>query len=95
MTHDRRAEEESRRLRVRCLTSAGNQVQLAVTLAATTTAVTFARTEPDTSYGVQATPSWGTTVWVTNRTTTGFTLNFGTGAPANAVVDVLTFRSED
>jgi hypothetical protein len=66
-----------------------------VTLAATTKAITFPRSEPDTSYGVVATPSWGTTVWVTNRAKTGFTLNFGTGAPANALVDWLTFRSED
>lgn len=30
---------------------------------------------------VMATPSWGTTVWVTGISTTGFTLNFGTAAP--------------
>jgi hypothetical protein len=92
---DRRAEQEQQRLRVRHLTSAGTAVQAAVTLAATTKAVTFLRTEPNALYGVVATPSWGTTVWVTNRTTTGFTLHFGTGAPANALVDWLTFRSED
>ena len=82
------------RLRRRFLTSAGNRVAVAVTAAATTVAVTFPRTEVDTSYGVNATPNWGTTVWVTNKTTTGCTVNFGTAAPANATVDLITFRSE-
>jgi hypothetical protein len=30
---------------------------------------------------VTATPDWGTTVWVTGISTTGFTLHFGTAAP--------------
>lgn len=82
------------RLRRRFLTSAGNRVAVAVTTAATSVAVVFARTEVDASYGVVATPSWGTTVWVTNKTTTGCTINFGTGAPAGGTVDLITFRSE-
>ncbi len=32
-------------------------------------------------YQVFATPSWGTTVFVTAKTVTGFTINFGTAAP--------------
>jgi hypothetical protein len=86
--------ERIRRLIVRWLTPAGNQVATSVTAAATTVAVTFPRAEADTSYGVVATPNWGTTVWVTNKATTGCTINFGTAAPANASVDLITFRSE-
>lgn len=82
------------RIRRRFLTPAGNGVRLSVTAAATTKAVTFEREMPDTNYGAVATPNWSTTVYVTNRTTTGFTLNFGTAAPANATVDYVTFRSE-
>lgn len=82
------------RIRRRFFTSAGNRVQQAVTAAATSVAITWPRTEVDTSYGVLATPTWGTTVWVSTRSTTGCTVNFGTAAPANATVDVITFRSE-
>jgi hypothetical protein len=39
------------------------------------------RAEIDTNYGILAVPSWPTTVWVTNRATTGFRLNFGSPAP--------------
>lgn len=39
------------------------------------------RTEDDANYQIIATPSWGTTVHVTSKTTGGFTLNFGTAAP--------------
>jgi len=81
-------------IRRRWFTSAGNTVQQAVTLGATSVAIAFPRTEVDTRYGVSATPSWGTTVWVSARSTTGCTITFGTAAPANATVDVLTFRSE-
>ncbi len=82
------------RLRRRFLTSAGNKVAQAVTAAASSVAVTFPRTEVDTSYGVCATPSWSSTVWISGKTTTGCTLNFGTAAPAGATVDYITFRSE-
>ena len=82
------------RLRRRFFTSAGNTVQQAVTAAATSVAVTWPRTEVDTSYGVLATPSWNTTVWCSARTTTGATINFSVAAPAGATVDLITFRSE-
>lgn len=82
------------RLQRRFLTVAGNTIATSVTAAATTKVITFPRTEVDTSYGVLATPNWGTTVWVTNKSTTGCTVNFGTAAPANATVDLITFRSE-
>lgn len=84
-----------RRLHIRWVTSAGNQVAAAVTAATGSVAITWARSEVDTDYGVHATPNWGTTVWVTNKSTTGCTVNFGTVAPGSATVDVSTFRSED
>lgn len=93
-TTDARQDAVWLRIRRRFFTSAGNRVAVAVTAAATTVAITFPRTEVDTNYGVNATPNWGTTVWVTNKTTTGCTVNFGTAAPANATVDLITFRSE-
>lgn len=86
--------ERVRRLLRRHFTQGGNGVALTVTAAATTHAVTLPRTEPDANYGVTVTPSWGTTVFVTGKTTTGFTVNFGTAAPSGASFDFITFRSE-
>lgn len=82
------------RIRRRFFTSAGNFIAQAVANGATSVAVTFPRTEVDTAYGVAATPNWGTTVWVTGKTTTGCTINFGTAAGASASVDIATFRGE-
>jgi len=48
--------------------------------------------EIDANYAVVGTPSWNTTCWVTNKATTGFTINFGTAAPAGATVQWLLFR---
>lgn len=56
-------------------TAAGVQV-VAVPDGATSVAVTFARREPDTAYGVLATATWDTTVWISSPTTDGCTLNF-------------------
>ena len=39
------------------------------------------RVEDDANYQIVATPSWHTTVIVTNKTMTGFTVEFGTPAP--------------
>lgn len=87
-------DRDLRQLRLRFLTLGGNAVNTAVTLAATTKAITFSPSpEINTSYGVVATPNWSTTVFITLKLTTGFTVNFGTGAPANATVDYIVFRS--
>lgn len=43
--------------------------------------------EADAAYRVRVDPQWGTTTWVTGRTTTGFRINFGTAAPAGALLD--------
>lgn len=82
------------RLIRRALTSAGNTVALPVTATATTVTWTFTRAEPDTSYGVSACPSWLTTVAWTTKNTGSLVLSFGTAAPANATVDLTTYRSE-
>lgn len=54
-----------------------------VAAAGTSIAVTFTKTRPNTNYSIAIVPSWGTTFWYTNKTTTGFTINVGT-APAGA-----------
>lgn len=48
--------------------------------------------EPDANYAVIVTPNWGTTAWVTAKATTGFTIHFGTSAPAGASVDWFIVR---
>jgi hypothetical protein len=50
--------------------------------------------EPDANYGVMVTPNWNTTVWITRKATTGFTMNFGTAAPrdGSGMVDWLIVR---
>lgn len=83
-----------RRLQVRHLTSLGNLVDQAVAPGAVTLAVTFTRSEGKPSYGVAVCPNWLTTVRVTTKTINSFIVDFGTAAPANATVDILTFRSE-
>ena len=91
-----RAQEEWRRIRRRFLTIAGNAVQVPLGNGVTALAVVLPRGEVDSLYGVTALPSWDTTVWVANRTTTGFDLNFGTATPdADQTVDYATFRTED
>lgn len=47
---------------------------------------------PNTTYGVLCTPNWDTTCWVSARSTTSFTLSFGTAAPADATVDWIVVR---
>jgi hypothetical protein len=92
---DYRWEQAQSMLMQRHLTRAGNKVQLPVPLNATSLAVAANVPEQtDANYGVQATPNWNTAVWITSKTKTGYTVNFGTMAPANAVIDCLTFRSE-
>jgi len=76
----------------RQLTRAGNKVALPVTNGATTKTYTLPLAEQDTSYGVHVIPNWNTTVWVTGKTTTQCTINFGTAAGASAFCDVNTFR---
>ena len=68
----------------------GNNV--AVAAGATSLAVSLPTTLPNTNYAVYVTPQWNTSVWVTGKTTTGFTINFGTAAPTGgSYVDWVIF----
>ena len=84
------------RLRLRHFTPSGCGVDVNVTTGSTSVAITFQRSESNTSYGVNLTPSWATTVHVTSKATTGFTANFGTAPSGSAgKLDWQTLRSED
>ncbi len=63
----------------------------AITLAANTLVIS-GKTYPDASYSVLCTPNYDTTCFVTNKTATGFTLNFGAAAPASSTVDWIVIR---
>lgn len=56
-----------------------------------TKVVAFARAEPDTSYFVATSHNVNETVWVTNKTTSGFTLN-SSNATSTASVDWIIAR---
>jgi len=88
-----RAFQEWKALRFRHLRPGGLGAELAATAGATTT-VLLVLPEPDALYGVCVTPNWGTTVWVTGKTTTQFTANFGTAAGAGNKFDWHVFRRE-
>ena len=91
---DVRSDQQLRVVLARWLTRGGTYPNLAVGTGVATFALTFTLAEPDASYGVLITPQWGTTAWVTNKTTTGCTLNFGTVSPVGGTVDVAIFRTE-
>lgn len=91
---DQRTIAHLKRLQRRWLTLTGNRTELDVTAAATTLIITLAPFEYDEAYGVTVTPSWDTTVWVTGKQVDEFTINFGSAAPANATIDLATFREE-
>lgn len=48
--------------------------------------------EPDANFAVLVTPNWLTTWKVTGKATTGFTVTFGTAAPASATFDYMIVR---
>lgn len=54
--------------------------------------VTLPRPESDRKFGVQVTPSWPTTLAIAGKSTTGFTVSFGTPAPAHSHIDWLLVR---
>lgn len=89
---DLRQEAQAAELRNRYLTHGGVGTA-SVTLAATSVTVTLVLEEVDALYGVLVTPNWKTTFGVTAKTTTAFTVDFGTAAPASASIDWITFRS--
>ncbi len=55
-------------------------------------AVPLERPEVDARFGVQVTPSWPTPLAIVGKTTTGFTVSFGTPAPADAHFDWFLVR---
>jgi hypothetical protein len=63
-----------------------------VTASATSQTVSFNTAHPDANYAVFCTPDWNTSCYVTNKTTNGFTLNYGTAAPAAQQVDWFVAR---
>lgn len=65
---------------------------VAVSVSATSQVVTFGTAHPDANYAVFCTPDWNTTCYVTNKTANGFTLNYGTAAPAGQLVDWFVAR---
>jgi hypothetical protein len=68
----------------------GNNV--AVAAGATSLAVTLSQNLNTTNYSVYVTPQWNTSVWITGKTSTGFTINFGTAAPTGgSYVDWVIF----
>jgi hypothetical protein len=48
--------------------------------------------EPDANYAVIVTPAWNTTVWVTDKATTGFTVHFGTAPSSDSSIDWFIVR---
>jgi hypothetical protein len=48
--------------------------------------------EPDTNYAVVVETNWGTTHFITAKLKTGFTVNFGTAAPASATMSWMVIR---
>ena len=65
---------------------------VAVSASATSQVVTFGTAHSDANYAVFCTPNWNTTCYVTNKTVNGFTLNYGTAAPAGQLVDWFVAR---
>jgi hypothetical protein len=65
---------------------------VAVSASATSQTVSFGTAHSDANYAVFCTPDWNTTCYVTNKTVNGFTLNYGTPAPAGQLVDWFVAR---
>jgi hypothetical protein len=84
--------QQWRELRRRFLTGGGNGVNVAVANAVSLHEVTFTIREPDTDYGVSVMPSWDTTVYVTDKLTTGFTARFGSASGATDTLDYSIYR---
>jgi hypothetical protein len=72
--------------------SANKGVNVPVTQGATYVDITLPFSEVDANYGVSVTPQWNTTVWVTNKTITGFRVNFGTAPASDSAVDYFVYR---
>ncbi|MBD3292702.1 MAG: hypothetical protein GF393_07230 [Armatimonadia bacterium] len=67
-------------------------IDVGVETGATEAQVTFGTPEEDASYAVSVTPSWLTTVAVSQKTAEGFSAQFGTEAPEAATMDWVIVR---
>ncbi|MBI2299110.1 MAG: hypothetical protein HYU66_09250 [Armatimonadetes bacterium] len=67
-------------------------IDLGVAAGGTELQVAFPTPEPDAAYAVSITPSWLTNTCVPAKTAAGFTVQFGTPAPAGAKVDWIIVR---
>jgi hypothetical protein len=67
-------------------------IDLAVPAGGTLVQVAFPRAEADAAYAVSLTPSWLTQVAVSAKAPQGFTVQFGTAAPAGATLDWVLVR---
>lgn len=95
MTLDARILTQLRLLFRRHLCPGGNGIAVVVPATDTTVDVPLAIAEQDTEYGVVVTPDWLTTVRVTSKTATQFTVDFGTAAPGGGgLIDYIVFRQE-
>lgn len=68
-------------------------VGVAVPTGATTIAIALTLPVGTGTYGVQVTPNWLTTVAVPVRGLTSVRVDFGTAAPAGALLDCTFFRA--
>ncbi|MCA9330186.1 hypothetical protein KDA11_06045, partial [Candidatus Saccharibacteria bacterium] len=65
---------------------------VAVSASSTEKTVTFATAHANANYAVFCTPNWNTSCYVTDKTTTGFKLNYSTPAPSGQLVDWFVAR---
>jgi hypothetical protein len=75
------------------LTGNARGINVAIGSGASSVGITFPNAYAGSNYAVQCTPSYNTTCYITGKSTTGFTINFGTAAPdANQTVDWFVVR---
>jgi hypothetical protein len=83
------------RLRLRHFTPSGTGVGVAVPAGSVSLDIVFARAESNTDYGVLIVPNWDTSSFITDKTTTGFTVSFGAAPGSDTTLQWATHRSED
>jgi hypothetical protein len=76
----------------RCYVDNLRGINVAVKEGAKEIEIRFAAPEADAEYAVLVTPSWLTQFCASAKTPQGFTLQFGSAAPANARVDWMIVR---
>ncbi|TVX79121.1 hypothetical protein FQP34_17445 [Peribacillus simplex] len=62
-------------------------INVPVTASTTTKIIAFTATEADNNYAVNVSLGWNSTLWITNKTNTGFTINFGTAPTGTSSLD--------